>query len=139
METINLKINGIAVTAPKGTTILEAARLAHIEIPTLCFLKEINEIGACRICIVELKNGKLVTSCVYPVEEGMEVFTNTPKVLDSRKKTLQLLLSTTAPACPVSAAGTASFRNWLMSWALRTRLIMTGKRHRLRSTTPLPT
>ena len=67
METINLKINGIAVTAPKGSTILEAARLAHIEIPTLCFLKEINEIGACRICIVELKNGKLVTSCVYPL------------------------------------------------------------------------
>ena len=49
METINLKINGIAVTAPGGSTILEAARLAHIEIPTLCFLKEINEIGACRI------------------------------------------------------------------------------------------
>ena len=85
METINLKINGIAVEAPKGSTILEAARLAHIEIPTLCFLKEINEIGACRICIVELKNGKLVTSCVYPAEEGMEVYTNTPKVLDSRK------------------------------------------------------
>ena len=99
METINLKINGIAVTAPKGTTILEAARLAHIEIPTLCFLKEINEIGACRICIVELKNGKLVTSCVYPVEEGMEVFTNTPKVLDSRKKTLQLLLSNHNRSC----------------------------------------
>ena len=68
METINLKINGIAVEAPKGSTILEAARLAHIEIPTLCFLKEINEIGACRICIVELKNGKLVTSCVYPAD-----------------------------------------------------------------------
>ena len=62
METIKLKINGIEVTAPKGSTILEAARLAHIEIPTLCFLKEINEIGACRVCIVELKNGKLVTS-----------------------------------------------------------------------------
>lgn len=58
METINLKINGIAVTAPGGSTILEAARLAHIEIPTLCFLKEINEIGACRICIVELKKRK---------------------------------------------------------------------------------
>ena len=99
METINLKINGIAVTAPKGSTILEAARLAHIEIPTLCFLKEINEIGACRICIVELKNGKLVTSCVYPAEEGMEVYTNTPKVLDSRKKTLQLLLSNHNRSC----------------------------------------
>jgi len=99
METINLKINGIAVTAPKGSTILEAARLAHIEIPTLCFLKEINEIGACRICIVELKNGKLVTSCVFPAEEGMEVFTNTPKVLDSRKKTIQLLLSNHNRSC----------------------------------------
>ena len=99
METINLKINGIEVAAPKGSTILEAARLAHIEIPTLCFLKEINEIGACRICIVELKNGKLVTSCVYPAEEGMEVFTNTPKVLDSRKKTLQLLLSNHNRSC----------------------------------------
>ena len=86
-------------TAPKGSTILEAARLAHIEIPTLCFLKEINEIGACRICIVELKNGKLVTSCVYPAEEGMEVYTNTPKVLDSRKKTLQLLLSNHNRSC----------------------------------------
>ena len=99
METINLKINGIAVEAPKGSTILEAARLAHIEIPTLCFLKEINEIGACRICIVELKNGKLVTSCVYPAEKGMEVYTNTPKVLDSRKKTLQLLLSNHNRSC----------------------------------------
>lgn len=99
METIKLKINGIEVTAPKGSTILEAARLAHMEIPTLCFLKEINEIGACRVCIVELKNGKLVTSCVYPAEEGMEVFTNTPKVMDSRKKTIQLLLSNHNRSC----------------------------------------
>ena len=99
METINLKINGIEVTAPKGSTIQEAARLAHIEIPTLCFLKEINEIGACRVCIVELKNGKLVTSCVYPAEEGMEVFTNTPRVMDSRKKTVQLLLSNHNRSC----------------------------------------
>ena len=55
--------------------------------------------GACRICIVELKNGKMVTSCVYPAEEGMEVFTNTPRVLDSRKKTLQLLLSNHNRSC----------------------------------------
>ena len=101
METINLKINGIAVEAPKGSTILEAARLAHIEIPTLCFLKEINEIGACRICIVELKNGKLVTSCVYPAEEGMEVYTNTPKVLDSRKKDITAPVIQPQPFLPV--------------------------------------
>jgi len=94
MENITIKINGMQVSAPKGSTILEAARLAHIEIPTLCFLKEINEIGACRICVVEVKGARsLVASCVYPINEGMEVWTNTPKVLDSRKKTLQLLLS----------------------------------------------
>jgi len=94
METVNIKINGVDVAAPKGSTILAAARQAHIEIPTLCFLKDINEIGACRICVVEVKGARsLVTSCVYPVNEGMEVWTNTPKVLDSRKKTLQLILS----------------------------------------------
>lgn len=94
MANINIKINGMDVSAPAGSTILEAARLAHIEIPTLCYLKEINEIGACRICVVEVKGARsLVASCVYPINEGMEVFTNTPKVLKSRKKTLQLILS----------------------------------------------
>lgn len=94
MEMINLKINGVDVQAPAGSTILEAARLNGIEIPTLCFLKEINEIGACRICVVEVKGARtLVTSCVYPINEGMEVLTSSPKVLESRKKTLQLLLS----------------------------------------------
>lgn len=94
MANVTLKINNIEVSAPAGSTILEAARLAHIEIPTLCYLKEINEIGACRICVVEVKGARtLVTSCVYPVAEGMEVFTNTPKVIESRKKTLQLILS----------------------------------------------
>ena len=94
MENITIKINGIEVSAPKGSTILEAARIAGIKIPTLCFLKEINEIGACRICVVEVKGARsLVASCVYPINEGMEVWTNTPKVLDSRRKTLQLILS----------------------------------------------
>lgn len=100
MENITIKINDIEVSAPKGSTILEAARLAHIEIPTLCFLKEINEIAACRICVVEVKGAKsLVASCVYPINEGMEVWTNTPKVLDSRKKTLQLILSNHNRSC----------------------------------------
>ncbi|MBR7082099.1 MAG: [Oscillospiraceae bacterium] len=99
MDTVTLKINGIEVTAPKGSTILEAARLANIEIPTLCFLKEINEIGACHVCIVELGGGRLVTSCVYPAEDGMEVFTNTPKVMESRKTTIELLLSNHNRSC----------------------------------------
>lgn len=94
METVTIKINGMSLSVPKGSTILEAARSAGIEIPTLCFLKEINEIGACRICVVEVKGARsLVASCVYPVAEGMEIWTNTKKVIDSRKKTLQLILS----------------------------------------------
>ncbi len=94
MANVNIKINGMDVSAPEGSTILEAAKLAHIEIPTLCFLKEINEIGACRICVVEVKGARsLVASCVFPIREGLEVWTNTPKVIESRKKTLQLILS----------------------------------------------
>ena len=94
MDTVNIKINGISLDIAKGSTILEAARLAHIEIPTLCFLKDINEIGACRICVVEVKGARsLVASCMYPVADGMEIFTNSPKVLSSRKQTLQLILS----------------------------------------------
>ena len=100
MGDITIKINGVNVTAPAGSTILEAARLAQIEIPTLCYLKEINEIGACRMCVVEVKGARsLVTACVYPINEGMEVWTNTPKVLESRKKTLQLLLSNHKKEC----------------------------------------
>lgn len=100
MENITMKINGVQISVPAGSTILEAARMAHIKIPTLCYLKEINEIGACRICVVEVKGAKsLVASCVYPVSEGMEVWTNTSKVLDSRKKTLQLILSTHRKEC----------------------------------------
>ena len=79
---------------PADSTILEAARYAGIDIPTLCYLKDINQIGACRMCMVEVKGARsLVASCVYPVNEGMEVFTNTPKVQESRKMTLELLLS----------------------------------------------
>ena len=80
MDMVNVKVNGIAVSVPKGSTILEAARAAGVEIPTLCYLKEINEIGACRICVVEATGARgLVTACVYPVNEGMEITTNSEK------------------------------------------------------------
>lgn len=95
-DMVNLKINGVAVSVPKGSTILDAARKIGIEIPTLCFMKEINEIGACRICIVEANEGRgfrQVTACVYPVSEGMEVLTNTAKIQAARKTTLELMLS----------------------------------------------
>ena len=97
---INLKINGMDVSVPEGSTILEACRSINIEIPTLCYMKEINAIGACRICVVEVKGARsLVTACVYPVNEGMEVFTNTPRVLNARKNTLKMILSTHNRSC----------------------------------------
>jgi len=94
MADINLKINNMPVTVPEGTTVLEAAAKLNIVIPTLCYLKEINAIGACRICVVEVKGARtLVASCVAPVSEGMEVQTNTPAVIKSRKMTTELILS----------------------------------------------
>ncbi len=100
MKLVNLKINGLPVTVPEGTTILEAARKLAIDIPTLCFLKDINEIGACRICVVEVKGLKnLVAACVYPVAEGMEVLTNSKRVFASRKIDLELILSTHKKKC----------------------------------------
>lgn len=100
MEMVNIKINNMPLSVPKGISILEAARMAGIEIPTLCYLKKINEIGACRICMVEVKGARsLVTACVYPVNEGMEIFTNTERVRKSCKMTLELILSTHDRKC----------------------------------------
>ena len=100
METVHIKINGTSYEVAAGSTILEAAHSVGIEIPTLCYLKEINAIGACRICVVEVKGAKsLVTACVYPVSEGMEVVTNSEKVMASRKTNLELLLSTHDQNC----------------------------------------
>ena len=91
---VNLKINDIPVAVPEGTTVLEAARAAGFKIPSLCYLKDVNEIGSCRICVVEVKGARsLMASCVYPVSEGMEVYTNTPKVRHSRQLSLELILS----------------------------------------------
>ncbi len=100
MEMVNIKINGIDVSAPKGYTVLEAARLANIDIPTLCYLKDINQIGSCRMCVVEIKGARsLQAACVYPINEGMEVFTNSPLVRESRKTTLELILSNHNKSC----------------------------------------
>ena len=93
-ELINLTIDGHKVQVPKGTTILEAAKKVNIDIPTLCFLKEINEIGDCRICVVEVEGKRgFATSCIQKAEEGMVVHTNTPKVIEARKTVLDLILS----------------------------------------------
>lgn len=97
---VNIKINGADYSVAEGSTILEACRSAGIKIPTLCYLKDINAIGACRICVVEVKGARsMVAACVYPVNEGMEIFTNTPKVIESRKTTLELILSNHKKEC----------------------------------------
>ncbi len=100
MDMVNVKINGREYSVPADSTVLEAARYAGVDIPTLCYLKDINEIGACRLCLVEVTGARgLVTSCVYPVNEGMEIFTNTPKVLAARKTNLELVLSNHEKKC----------------------------------------
>ena len=104
---VNVTINGISVAVPKGSTVLDAAKQIGIDIPTLCYLKEINEIGACRICLVEVQElrgatlgpKRMVTSCVYPVTEGMVVTTNSPAITASRKMNLELLLSNHNKEC----------------------------------------
>ncbi len=93
-EMITLTIDEIEVKVKKGATILEAAKQAGIDIPTLCFLKEINEVGDCRMCIVEVEGRRgFATSCIQKAEEGMVVHTHTPEVLEARHIVLDLILS----------------------------------------------
>ena len=107
MDMIQVTINGVAYSVPAGSTVLEAAKAANIDIPTLCYLKDINEIGACRLCLVEIseKRGdamgpfRMVTACVYPCTDGMAIKTNTPKITASRKMNLELLLSNHDQKC----------------------------------------
>ncbi len=97
---VNLVIDNKNVSVPEGTTVLEAARQVGIDIPTLCFLKEINEVGDCRMCIVEVEGRRgFVTSCVQKVEEGMVVHTNTQSVVDARRMVLDLILSNHPQDC----------------------------------------
>ena len=94
MNMVNMTIDGVQVTVPASYTTLEAARHAGVKIPTLCYLKGVNEVGACRICLVEVVGGRaLAAACVNPVSEGMVVKTNTPRIRATRKSTLELILS----------------------------------------------
>ena len=104
---LNVKINGVDYQVPAGSTVLEAARAANVDIPTLCYLKDINEIGACRLCLVEVAEMRgpqlgpyrMVTACVYPVTEGMNIITNSEKIRNSRKLNLELILSNHNKKC----------------------------------------
>lgn len=99
MDLITLTIDGVEVQVEPGTTVLEAARKAHIHIPTLCYLEGINEIGACRICCVDTGARSLQAACVLPVSQGMKVRTNTPAVREARKMNLELILSNHERKC----------------------------------------
>ena len=96
-----LKINGLEVEVEKGTTILEAARFLGFPIPTLCHNDGLSPYGACRLCVVDLgrgENARMVSSCTYPAEDGLEVFTHTPRVVRTRKMLIEMYLAT----CPLS-------------------------------------
>ncbi len=107
MDMLNVKINGAEYQVPAGATVLEAARIAHVDIPTLCYLKDINEIGACRLCLVEVAEMRgpqlgpfrMVTACVYPVTEGMNIVTTSDKIRKARKLNLELVLSNHNKQC----------------------------------------
>ena len=91
---ITLTIDGVQVRVPENTSVLDAAKIAGINIPTLCYLKGVNAIGACRICLVEIAgNPVLQAACVLPAAEGMQVITNSQKVLKTKRVTLELILS----------------------------------------------
>ena len=99
MSMITLTIDGVKVSVPAGSTVLEAARAAGIHIPTLCYMKDLNEIGACRLCVVDTGARALQAACVLPAAEGMNVKTNTPAVRNARKMNLELLLSNHDKRC----------------------------------------
>ena len=101
---VNLTIDNVPVFVKENTTIMEAAAGINIDIPKLCFLKGLNEIAACRVCVVELKGkDKLITSCNNVCEEGMEIFTNSKKVIRDRRKTVELILSQHDNRCVICA------------------------------------
>lgn len=91
---VNLKIDGFDVSVPEGTTIMQAAAAAGIDIPRLCYLKGVNEISACKVCVVEIQGqNRVVTSCTTPVQEGLVVYTNSPKARSVRRTNVELILS----------------------------------------------
>ena len=100
MGKVHVKIDGIQVYVPDDYTILEAAKEINIHIPTLCFLKDVSEIGCCRMCLVEIKGRKsLEPACVFPVYDGMEVRTHSPEIIKVRKKNMELILSNHPAIC----------------------------------------
>ena len=100
MATVKLTVDGVPVEVEAGSTVLKAAEKAGINIPTLCYLEGIHEVGACRVCVVDVGAKALQAACVAPVAEGMKVLTNTPAVRTARKTTVELILSNHPDNCP---------------------------------------
>lgn len=115
---VNLTIDGKQVQTKENTTILEAARAAGIYVPSLCYLKDINEIGACRVCVVEVEGvDKLISSCNNVVSEGMVVYTNSPRVREVRKTNVELILSQHDSKCTMCVrSGTVHCRPLPTIW-----------------------
>jgi len=92
MSDVKVTIDNMEVNVPEGSTLLEAAHIAGVDIPTLCYLKDVNEIGACRMCLCEVEGARaLAAACVFPVFDGMVARTNTPKIVEYRRKNLKLV------------------------------------------------
>jgi len=101
MDMVNITMNGQKVSAPPGSTILQAAKQAGIDIPTLCDHPALVPVGACRICVVEVQGQRtLITACTFPISEGMVVQTETPQVVSARKFILDMLFSERNHYCP---------------------------------------
>lgn len=129
MQNVTLIINGCKVTVPAGTTVLEAARSVGFAIPTLCHDEELSKPGACRLCVVEIKNMRnLPASCVTQVSEGMEVYTHSPEVLEARKTILELLLANHPNDClTCPKAGECSLQQYAYEYGVR--FLEMGERH----------
>ncbi|MFN7716393.1 MAG: bidirectional hydrogenase complex protein HoxU [Pseudanabaenaceae cyanobacterium] len=105
MAVNTLKINDVDVAIEAGTTVLQAAKLAGVKIPTLCHLEGVSDVGACRLCLVEVKgSNKLLPACVTEVSEGMEIFTDTPKLQNYRRMTVELLFAEGNHVCSICVA-----------------------------------
>ncbi len=140
---INLTIDGQIVSVPEGTTVLEAARKINLDIPTLCYLnlekiKYLNKVASCRVCVVEIEGRRnLAPSCATPVTEGMKVVTNSKRVLASRRKNLELIISNHPFDCLICAKSTdCELQRLVWEFGINTRDIP-EKDHNIRLTNPV--
>jgi len=122
MDKVTVTIDGITLEVPSNYTVLQACREAGIDIPTLCYAEVINEIGSCRLCVVEVDGVRnLPASCIYPVQNGMNIRTNTPRVREARRVNLELILSNHDRSCLTCIRiPSVSYRIWQNGLALLT-------------------